>query len=118
MNSLGPFSFVPLSTGTPNVNMAFTMTFVNKAYTQFELGWKMFFVTTSVLLFLFYTGLLFCGPGTRDEESEEPLSSTVEQLYIWWLGLFLIWFNDPLFQVEIDNPSIVTAGESHLSQML
>lgn len=70
----------------------------------------MFFVTTSVLLFLLYSALLCCGPGAKDEETEVALPSTIEQSYVWWLGALLIFFNDPLFPVEIESPSIVTSG--------
>jgi hypothetical protein len=55
-NALGPFGNV-VSIGN-TIRMTFTMSFVNKAYTAFEMGWKIFFTTTSVLLFLMYTGLL------------------------------------------------------------
>ena len=56
INAMGPFGALPNVNN--NVQMFFTMSFVNKAYTAFEMGWKIFFTTTSVLLFLMYSGLL------------------------------------------------------------
>lgn len=48
-------------------------------------------------------------PTTAAEEGK-LLNSTYEQRYIWWLGLFLILFNDPLFPLSIDSPTIELAG--------
>ena len=50
------------------------------------------------------------GPGTKHEETNVALPSTIEQAYVWWLGLLLIFFNDPLFPLEVEHPSIVTSG--------
>lgn len=106
---LGPFS-QQANLDPASSAMHFTMSFVNKSYTSFEVGWKMFFVTVSILLWLMYSGLLCCGPGVREEVSAKRLPSTIEQAYVWWLGLGLIWFNDPFFVLTINNPSIVTSG--------
>ena len=78
INALGQFaSAVAVN---PTVNMNIVMSFVNKEYTNFELGWKMFFVVTSALLFIMYSALLCCGPSTKDEETNTiQLPSTIEQ---------------------------------------
>ena len=57
LDAMGGFSqsSVPLIN---TVKMDFVMNFVNKDYTSFEMGWKMFFVTTSALVWIFYSGLL------------------------------------------------------------
>ena len=41
---LGPFAN-QAGLDPDSMEMDFTMSFVNKAYTSFEVGWKMFFVT-------------------------------------------------------------------------
>ena len=59
LDALGAFADASVSAPMNNlVKMNFEMNFVNKEYTNFELGWKMFFVTTSGLIWLMYSGLL------------------------------------------------------------
>jgi hypothetical protein len=59
LDALGAFADASVSAPMNNlVKMNFEMNFVNKDYTNFELGWKMFFVTTSGLIWLMYSGLL------------------------------------------------------------
>jgi hypothetical protein len=106
-NPTAAFASAPIDA---TVNMKFDMGFVSQAFTTFELGAKMFFVTCGGIFWLAYTVLLFTGPGVKDEATGARLSSTYEQRYVWFLGLFSILFNDPLFALAVDNPTIELAG--------
>lgn len=105
-NPYAAFASAPLD---PAVNMHFSMGYISQSYTQFEIGAKMFFVVSGSAIFLMYTALLFFGPGVKDDDGNR-LSSTYEQRFVWWLGLFSIFFNNPFLILEIENPSIVLAG--------
>jgi len=94
-----------------HAKLHFVMGYVNPAYTTFEIGVKMFFVAATGIIWLAYSMLLCGGPGTHDED--EPgvkLRTSPEQAFVWWLGLFLILFNDPLFPMALDKPNIAYSG--------
>ena len=89
----------------------FVMGYVNPSYTSFEIGVKMFFCAATGVVWLAYSMLLCGGPGTRDDENPDvKLHTSPEQAFAWWLGLFLLLFNDPLFPLSLEKPSIAYAG--------
>jgi hypothetical protein len=89
----------------------FVMGYINPSYTTFEIGVKMFFVAATGIVWLAYSMLLCGGPGTHDDDDPQvKLRTSPEQAFVWWLGLFLILFNDPLFPLALDKPDIAFAG--------
>ena len=106
INPYAAFSSAPIDS---TVKMHFSMGYISQAYTQFEIGVKLFFVVCGSMIFIMYTALLFCGPGVKDDNGQR-LSSTYEQRYIWWLGFFCIFFNNPFLIIEMEEPSLILAG--------
>jgi hypothetical protein len=77
------------------------MLYVPASYTVFQMGWKYFFVTASILVWLTYTVLLW---GSKDANGAR-FSTSFEQNYVWALGFMLIWFNDPSFAASVLHPN-------------
>ena len=78
-----------------------------------EAGFKVFYCTFSMLIWLYYVWRLRRGQGTHDSEGQ-PLSSTHEQKWLMYLGLALFFFNDPNFITYLASPSVAGAGFSAL----
>lgn len=94
---------VPL---VPLMNVTFTTVSVRDTYTLFEMGWRYFGVAVSLLVWLFYTVMLVCGPGTRDEETGKRVAMTFEQQYVWWLSMLVVFLDRPGFATEVVTPSL------------
>lgn len=101
-------------TPTPGtVTVSFPVTQVAESYSVFELAWRSFFCTTSLLTFLAFGGMLCCGPGSKDAAGKR-LPSSIEQQWVWWLSGLLILFNDPFFALQIMIPTLAASAFSGL----
>jgi len=109
--------FAPFAVDNPNaiapnstVRLTFTGGRVNAAYTHFSLGVKYFFFSVSIIMFSVFSWALLKGKGTRDPSTGKWLPTTENQRWTWWLGLGLIFYNDPLYAAGLFSPSIGIAG--------
>jgi len=87
---------------------------VNAQYTTFHLGWRYFFVTASIAVFIAYSVALRCAPGAKDRTGRR-LVTGLEQRWVWALSLLLVGFNDPFYAASILIPNVGAAAWSGIT---
>lgn len=91
---------------SPKFTSYYGMGYIRGSYTRFEMGWKYFFVTASIIIWAVYTYVLFFGPNSK--AAGRRLNNSIEQNFAWLLSFLLIWFNDPTFAAQISMPAFGT----------
>ena len=98
------FSGVELMT-PQKVQMRVVANTVSPQYTKFEIGYKLFLVSLSVVVAVFYIAFLRCGKGAKDAAGIR-LPLTLEQGFVLGLVIVLPFFNDPSIILQITAPTL------------
>lgn len=81
------------------LSLVVNQSYMDAAYTEFQLGWRYLFVALSLITFVCYSAVMMCGT-MRTGGDGRSLSASIEQRWVWLLSFLLIWFNDPLYYIN------------------
>jgi hypothetical protein len=107
---LAPWAALGVSNLIPAVTFTYRQGFIDAGYTSFMLGYRVVFIVLTCFIWLYYAIRLCSGPGNRDEAKGTMLRTSPQQVFVAMLGVFLIFFNDPLYLLYITYPSVAVAG--------
>lgn len=108
---------VPNAQLVPQVSANLTAVSASEMSTRFEIGWRYTGVVISLVVWVAYTVMLFCGPGVRDTETGKRVAATFEQRFVWVLSFLCIFLDRPGFATEVIAPTLAAYAFGAVSQI-